>query len=164
MQRDCLNPYSVTKAGAEDLCKMYYTLYGLETIIFRYFNVYGNRQPTKGQYAPVIGLFLKAVKQGKPMTVVGDGLQTRDFCNVLDVVRANILAATASRGLGEVHNIGTGESYSVLDIANMIGDQIEHISARPGEAKDTLANVQKARDNLNWTPEINLEDWLDENK
>lgn len=62
MQRDCLNPYSVSKVGAEDLCKMYYTLYGLETVIFRYFNVYGEREPIKGQYAPVIGLFLRQKK------------------------------------------------------------------------------------------------------
>ena len=73
MHRDCLNPYSVTKVGAEDLCKMYYTLYGLECVIFRYFNVYGERQPLKGQYAPVVGLFLEMKKAGKPMTVVGDG-------------------------------------------------------------------------------------------
>ena len=88
MGRDCLNPYSVTKAGAEDLCKMYYTLYGLETVIFRYFNVYGERQPLKGQYAPVVGLFLEMKKAGKPMTVVGDGLQTRDYTYVKDVVEA----------------------------------------------------------------------------
>ena len=164
MQRDCLTPYSVTKTAAEDLCKVYYTLYGLETIIFRYFNVYGNRQPIKGQYAPVIGLFMKAVQQGDPMTVVGSGLQTRDFCNVLDVVRANILAATALKGLGEVHNIGTGKSYSVLDIANMIGDDIVHVPARLGEATDTLANIEKARNNLNWKPEIGMEDWLHAHK
>lgn len=79
MKRDCLNPYSVSKTAAEDLFKMYYTLYGLETVIFRYFNIYGERQPLKGQYAPVIGIFLRQKEAGEPLTIVGDGTQRRDL-------------------------------------------------------------------------------------
>ena len=75
MPTDCLNPYSVTKVAGEALCKMYYDLFGVETIIFRYFNVYGPREPTKGQYAPVVGLFLRQKNESKKMTVVGDGEQ-----------------------------------------------------------------------------------------
>ena len=75
MPNDCLNPYSVTKVGGEELCKMYYHLFGLPTIIFRYFNVYGERQPLQGQYAPVVGIFQRQVDTGEPMTIVGDGLQ-----------------------------------------------------------------------------------------
>ena len=82
MPNDCLNPYSITKVAGEELCKMYTKLFGFKTITLRYFNVYGDRQPLKGQYAPVIGLFLKQKEQGKKMTVVGDGLQTRDFTNI----------------------------------------------------------------------------------
>ena len=102
MSKDWLNPYSVSKTSGEELCKMYTDLYGLKTITFRYFNVYGPRQCTRGQYAPVIGLFLKQKSEGKPMTVVGDGLQTRDYTHVKDVVDANILATTCNKGFGEM--------------------------------------------------------------
>ena len=99
---------------------MYFDLYGLETIIFRYFNVYEG-QPTKGQYAPVVGLFQKQHAEGKPMTVVGDGKQTRDYVHVSDVVEANILAMDANNCGGEVFNIGCTKRYSVLDLAQMVG-------------------------------------------
>ena len=90
---DCLNPYSVSKVAGEKLCKMYTDLFGLKTVIFRYFNVYGERQPLRGQYAPVIGIFLRQMKAGEKLTIVGDGEQRRDFTHVSDVVQANYLAA-----------------------------------------------------------------------
>tara|TARA_Y100000114_G_C11739960_1_gene318369 strand:- start:414 stop:1307 length:894 start_codon:yes stop_codon:yes gene_type:complete len=165
MNTDCLNPYSVTKVGGEEICKMYTKLFGLKTVTFRYFNVYGDRQPTRGQYAPVIGLFKKQKDSGKPMTVVGDGLQTRDYTNVKDVVRANILAAESKRvGNGEVINIGVGKSYSVMDLVDMIGGEHVFIPPRIGESRHTLADVSKASYLLEWKPEINLEDWLEESK
>tara|TARA_R100001509_G_scaffold159601_1_gene126261 strand:+ start:486 stop:1379 length:894 start_codon:yes stop_codon:yes gene_type:complete len=165
MDTDCLNPYSVTKVGGEEICRMYTKLFGLKTVTFRYFNVYGDRQPTKGQYAPVIGLFKKQKENGEPMTVVGDGLQTRDYTNVKDVVRANILAALNENvGNGEIINIGVGKSYSVLDLVKMIGGEFVHIPPRVGESRHTLANIERARILLNWNPEINLETWLEENK
>ena len=165
MNTDCLNPYSVTKVGGEEICKMYTKLFGLKTVTFRYFNVYGERQPTRGQYAPVIGLFKKQKDSGKPMTVVGDGLQTRDYTNVKDVVRANILAAESKRvGNGEVINIGVGKSYSVMDLVDMIGGEHVFIPPRIGESRHTLADVSKANYLLEWEPEINLEDWLEDSK
>lgn len=166
MSKDCLNPYSVSKTAGEELCSMYYSLFGLETVIFRYFNVYGERQPTKGQYAPVIGLFLKQKLNGKKMTVVGDGLQRRDFTHVSDVVEANILAAFSNNEkiLGEIFNIGTGKNHSVLDLVEMIGGEHEHIPPRIGESRITLANINKAITMLNWVPKIKLEDWINENK
>mgnify|MGYP003112960560 FL=1 len=165
MNTDCLNPYSVTKVGGEEICKMYTKLFGLKTVTFRYFNVYGDRQPTRGQYAPVIGLFKKQKDSGKPMTVVGDGLQTRDYTNVKDVVRANILAAESKRvGNGEVINIGVGRSYSVMDLVDMIGGEHVFIPPRIGESRHTLADVSKANYLLEWEPEINLEDWLEDSK
>jgi UDP-glucose 4-epimerase len=165
MNTDCLNPYSVTKVGGEEICKMYTKLFGLKTVTFRYFNVYGDRQPTRGQYAPVIGLFKKQKDSGKPMTVVGDGLQTRDYTNVKDVVRANILAAESKRvGNGEVINIGVGKSYSVMDLVDMIGGEHVFIPPRIGESRHTLADVSKANYLLEWEPEINLEDWLEDSK
>ena len=162
MPRDCLNPYSVSKAAAEDLCKMYYNLFDLETVIFRYFNVYGERQPLKGQYAPLIGIFQKQKDAGQPMTVVGDGKQTRDFTYVGDVVKANILAAHSDNPdiLGEVFNVGTGKNYSVLDVADIIGGETKFIENRPGEARETLADLTKIKNLLGYEPSIDLADWI----
>lgn len=165
MNTDCLNPYSVSKVSGEDLCKMYYDLFGLETITFRYFNVYGERQPTKGQYAPVIGLFQKQVLNGEPMSVVGDGLQTRDYTHVSDVVSANILAAFTENesAIGEIFNIGTGTNYSVMDLVYMIGGEnpsFQYIPQRPGEARHTLADCTKANQMLDWKSVVSLENWI----
>jgi UDP-glucose 4-epimerase len=162
MPKDCLTPYSVSKTGGEELCKVYYKIYGLETIILRYFNVYGDRQPIKGHYAPVIGLFLRQKKEGKPMTIVGDGLQKRDFTYIGDAVTANILASTTDNegAFGEIFNIGTGNSYAILDVASMIGGEITHIAERLGEARDTEADNSKARDILGWEPTKSLQNYI----
>tara|TARA_R100000808_G_C2138719_1_gene146707 strand:- start:966 stop:1859 length:894 start_codon:yes stop_codon:yes gene_type:complete len=162
MPRDCLNPYSVSKVAAEDLCKMYNKLWNLETVIFRYFNVYGERQPTKGQYAPVIGLFQKQKAEGNSMTVVGDGLQKRDYTHVSDVVQANIKAAltTNTSALGEIINVGTGRNHSVLDLVDLIGGEFEFIDQRPGEARETLADISKLKDLLDYEPQVTLESWI----
>ena len=152
----------MSKASGEELCRMYYNLWGVETVSFRYFNVYGDRQPLKGQYAPVIGLFLRQKKNNNPMTVVGDGLQTRDFTNVEDVVNANILACETDNKdiLGEIINIGTGRSFSILDLVNIIKGEYKHIPARPAEARNTVADTSKAKNLLGWVPKIKLEDYL----
>ena len=164
MQRDCLNPYSVTKCAGEDLCKMYTTLYGLGTVIFRYFNVYGDRQPVKGQYAPVIGLFQRQFASGKPMTVVGDGEQTRDYVNARDIVAANIIMMQSDDDTihGEIFNVGTGVSYSVNDLVEMIGGEnasCVNLPPRPGEARHTKADNSKLRAH-GWKPEVSLDEWL----
>ena len=163
MPNDCLNPYSVTKVCGEELCKMYHKLFGLKTIIFRYFNVYGERQPLQGQYAPVVGIFQRQVDDGEPMTIVGDGLQRRDFTHVCDVVEANMLAANSDNTdiFGEVFNVGTGKNHSVLELAFMIGKDLIHIPERPGEARITLANIDKIKTMLHWEPQISLQDWLE---
>jgi UDP-glucose 4-epimerase len=160
---DCLNPYSVSKVNGEKLCKMYTSLYGLPTIAFRYFNVYGERQPLKGQYAPVIGIFLRQRGDGEPLTIVGDGNQRRDFTYVGDVCRANILAAIKevdSGAFGQVYNVGTGTNYSVNQIARMISNHTVNIPPRPGEARVSLANNQKLRKTFGWEPTMKLEDWI----
>lgn len=161
---DCLNPYSVSKVAGEELCKLYTSLYGLKTIIFRYFNVYGERSPTTGQYAPVIGIFLKQRDSHKPLTVVGDGSQCRDFVYVGDVVDANIIAATSEciddEYYGEVFNIGSGNNISILELANLISNDISFISERSGEAKTTLADITKAKSILDWSPKTRLEQWI----
>lgn len=160
---DCLNPYSVSKVNGEKLCKMYTNLYGLPTILFRYFNVYGERQPLRGQYAPVVGIFLRQRAAGEPLTIVGDGNQRRDFTHVRDVVQANILAATTkvdSDAFGQLYNVGTGNNYSINQIARMISGNTINIAPRPGESRVTLANNQKLRRTFGWEPTIKLEDWI----
>jgi UDP-glucose 4-epimerase len=157
---DPLTPYSTAKVFGENLARVYYNLYGLETVSLRYFNVYGDRQPLKGQYAPVIGLFLKQHEEGKPLTVVGDGSQRRDFTHISDVVEANILASEVSHGFGEVYNIGYGSNYSILDIANMISNDIKFIPSRIGEVQETLASNEKFKGLTGWIPKVSLMEWL----
>jgi len=152
MDNDCLNPYSVTKTGGEELCKMYTKLFGLETVVFRYFNVYGDRQPLKGQYAPVVGIFLRQSKNNEPMTIVGDGEQRRDFTHVDDIVEANIRAATYDNVVGETINVGSGTNHSVLEIAKYIGTEYKHIPSRKGESKITLADTSKINSLLKFIP------------
>ena len=165
MPRDCLNPYAVTKVAAEDLCKMYHSLWGLETVIFRYFNIYGERQPIKGQYAPVVGIFLRQRDAGEAMTIVGDGSQRRDFTHVSDVVQANMLAAFSENPdvLGEVFNVGTGKNHSVLEVCRMIGDSYRLVPFRLGEAQTTLADISKAQRVLGYSPKVEIQDWIKNN-
>ena len=130
---DCLNPYSVSKVNGEKLCKMYTDLFGLKTVIFRYFNVYGERQPIRGQYAPVIGIFLRQHALGEPLTIVGDGNQRRDFVYVGDVVNANILASIVDIDeelYGTAFNVGNGKNYSVNEIAKVICNNTTNIPSR----------------------------------
>lgn len=162
MVEDCLNPYSVSKVAGEKLCKMYTDLFGLETISFRYFNVYGPRQPLRGQYAPVIGLFLRQWRDGEPLTIVGDGGQRRDFTHVNDVVEANLICMKSGIP-GELYNVGTGKNHSVLELANMISNEIKFIDPRPGEARVSLADNVKLR-MLGWDPTVTLESYIKEQK
>ena len=165
MTPDCLNPYSVSKIAAENMCKMYSDLFDLNTVNLRYFNVYGERQPLRGQYAPVVGLFLEQWKRGEPLTIVGDGEQRRDFTHVRDVVRANIAAAERASDIrGEIINVGTGTNHSVNQVANMISTDYKFIPPRPAEARETLADITKAKKLLNYMPSIELSDWIDEHK
>ena len=159
---DCLNPYSASKIAGEKFCKMYTELYGLETVILRYFNVFGRRSPARGQYAPVIGIFQRQRDAGEPLTIVGDGAQRRDFVHVEDVARANYLAATIPlKGhAGEVFNVGTGSAYSIQQIADSISDNQVYIDKRSGEMETTFADITKIGDVLGWKPEIDVIDWI----
>jgi len=163
MPDDCLNPYSVSKISGEKLCKMYNDLFGVKTVIFRYFNVYGHREPLKGPYAPVVGLFLRQHRAGQPLTIVPDGTQRRDFTHVEDVVQANLLAMEVNHEhYGEVFNVGTGTNHSVLELAAMISDNTVEVEERIGEAYITLANNQKIRDILGWAPTKHIGDYVKE--
>lgn len=163
MREDCLNPYSVSKVAGEKLCKMYYELYGLETVIFRYFNVYGERQPLKGHYAPVVGLFLRQADNDEPLTIVGDGEQRRDFTHVSDVVNANIMVAISNPeadAFGEVYNVGTGRNYSVNELANLISENQINIPYRVGESRETLADRKKMFKTFGWEPKVSIDSWI----
>ena len=166
MPNDCLNPYSVSKAACEELCKMYTKLFGLETVLFRFFNVYGERQPVSGSYAPVVGLFFRQKENRQDMTVVGDGLQTRDYTHVKDIVEALFLAAESDNKniIGEMFNLGTGKNHSVMDIVRLVDGPYAHIPERPGESRETLADNSKARELLKWEPEVSFEDWVRANR
>ena len=160
---DCLNPYSVSKIAGEKLCKMYTDLYGLKTIVFRYFNVFGERAPRKGQYAPVTGIFLRQKVAGEPLTIVGDGEQRRDYIYVKDVANANVMAAISNpddEAYGQVYNVGSGKNYSVNEIASFISDDTINIPPRIGEARNSLANIGKIQKTFAWRPEVDVEQWI----
>lgn len=156
-----LNPYAYSKRMAEMLIEQYVKNFGLKACSLRYFNVYGPRQPEQGEYATVVGIFLRQLKNGKPFTIVPDGRQRRDFTYVSDVVGANILAMESDKvGNGEVINIGSGKNYSIVEIADIIGGKDyprKEIAPRVGEAKETLADISKAKKLLSWQPEISFE-------
>ena len=163
MSRDCLNPYAISKVSGEDLCTMYNKLYKLNVVILRYFNVYGDRQPTKGNFAPIIGRFLKLKKENKKLTIVGDGFQKRDYTHVEDVVKANILSMESKKvGSAEIINIGSGENYNIKELVHIFEASYEFLPIRKGEAYETLADISKAKELLDWKPTIFLEDWLRE--
>ena len=160
---DCLNPYSASKVAAEKFCKMYSDLYGLETVVLRYFNVFGERSPTRGQYAPVIGIFDRQKNNNEPLTIVGDGTQRRDFIYVGDVAKANLIAAEATldkKYFGQVFNIGSGINYSVQEIADAISDNQTYIPKRDGEMETTWSNIEKASEILSWKPEVDVLEWI----
>ena len=160
---DCLNPYSASKVAAEKFCKMYSDLYGLETVVLRYFNVFGERSPTRGQYAPVIGIFDRQKNNNEPLTIVGDGTQRRDFIYVGDVAKANLIAAEATldkKYFGQVFNIGSGINYSVQEIADAISDNQTYIPKREGEMETTWSNIEKASEILGWKPEVDVLEWI----
>ncbi len=155
-----LNPYALTKYIGEELCREFTNLYGLDTVSLRYFNVYGPRMDVEGDYATVIGKFLRLKDERKPLTIIGDGKQTRDFTNVRDVAEANILASQIENGGGEVINIGAGSNHSVQEIADIIGGKHAYVPERPGEVRDTLADIGKAKRILGWEPKVSLKDGI----
>ena len=152
------SPYGLQKYIGELSCKLWNEVYGLETVSLRYFNVYGSRFDPKGAYALVIGKFLTQRAAGEQLTITGDGTQTRDFTNIADVVRANLLAAESPNvGKGEVINIGAGNNMSVNDLATLVGGAAIHIEPRL-EPHDTLADNSRAKQLLGWEPQISIQD------
>jgi len=155
------SPYSATKLSGENLIKSFVESFGLKATILRYFQVYGAGQPKSGPYALVTGIFLDQARKGKPLTIEGSGEQRRDFVHVKDVARANQCALTYN-SKGNPINIGTGVSYSINELANMISKNQIKLPPRKIDLPATLADTSMARTHLNWTAQISLSDGIKE--
>ena len=161
MREDPLNPYAIGKLSGEQLVRAYHFLYGLKTVSFRYTNVYGERARHVGTYAPVISKFLKSKNAGQPLTIFGDGEQRRDFVHVSDVASANAsISHMELDNWGETYNIGYGKNFSVKEIADAISSDQLFLEGRPGEMRETLADISKAHRDLNWKPKVDVQDWI----
>ena len=155
-----LSPYGLQKYIGEQYCKMFSEVYNLDTVSLRYFNVYGERMNLEGAYKLVIAIFADQMLKGKPLTIINDGNQRRDFTYVGDVVNANILAATHPERLdGEAFNIGNGDNYSVNELADMFGGEKQY-GVEALEPFQTLADNSKANLDLGWIPTGDLPTWI----
>jgi len=161
---DCQSPYAWSKQAGAELCQLYTKTYGLETIALRYFNVFGTRQNPNSAYAAVIAKFMQLAAENKPLGIDWDGLQSRDFVHVSDVVQANLLVA--HKGVpGEIYNVASGRTYTLLELADTIekvsGRKLERVSRpkRPGDVHESSADISKIKA-LGFSPRVNLEQGL----
>ena len=161
-----ISPYAVAKLAAERFCVTFWHVYGLETVALRYFNVFGPRQDPGSQYAAVVPLFIRAIAAGEPVTIHGDGEQSRDFTYVSNVVDANLLAADADGAAGTVLNVAAGGSETVSTLAETIGRLLgkpvsrEHTPPRPGDVLQSWADVTLARATIGYEPSVGFEQGL----
>ncbi len=161
-----MSPYAVSKLAGEHYCRVFTELYGLKTVALRYFNVYGPMQDPKSEYAAVIPRFIDCAFRGEAFPIYGDGLQSRDFTYVKDVVRANLLAAE-SKATG-VYNIGSGKRTTVIELAKAISEvlgcemRIAHLSPRSGDVRDSWADISKAKRDWGFEPAYSLKEGIAE--
>ncbi|MBM4070599.1 MAG: SDR family oxidoreductase [Planctomycetes bacterium] len=161
-----LSPYAAAKLAGEHYCRCFHEAYGLETVCLRFFNVFGPRQDPKSPYSGVIPLFINAMRQGKRPTIFGDGLQSRDFVYVADVVQALTRAAAAPSAAGNVYNVGTGQSITILDLVTalnaILGLQMQPILAPPraGDVRHSRSDITLARKELGFDPTVSIEEGL----
>jgi UDP-glucose 4-epimerase len=161
-----LSPYALQKLIGEQYMQMFTELYGLETVTIRYFNVFGPRQDPSSPYSGVIALFATALLAGNPVTIVGDGEQTRDFTYISNVVDGVLRAVTAPDAAGEVINVATGRQISINQLARTLGVVTGtslppvHAEARAGDVRDSLADISKAKQLLGYEPAVDLEEGL----
>ena len=156
---DIKHPYGLTKFLGEQLVLKYATNFNMPNISFRFFNVYGPRLNMSGQYSAVFGNFLKQKRSNKPLTIVGDGKQTRDFIHVDDLTNAFIKVAK-SRLVNKIYNLGSGKEISINKIANLFGGKKTFIPKRPREPKRSLANISKIKKDINWKPTITIQEGI----
>ena len=161
-----LSPYAAAKLAGEHYCQCCHAVYGLETVRLRFFNVFGPRQDAKSPYSGVISLFSAAMAKGQAPTVYGDGLQTRDFVYVANVVQALHRAAQAPQAVGNVYNIGNGKSVTILELVQhlnqLLGTKLKAIHAPPraGDVRHSLADISLARRDLGYEPTVSFPDGL----
>jgi UDP-glucose 4-epimerase len=161
-----ISPYAVAKLAAERFCVSFTQVYDIETVALRYFNVFGPRQDPTSQYAAVVPRFIRAIADGRPVTVHGDGEQSRDFTYVENVVEANLLAADAPDGAGRVLNVATGGSETVNRLAETIGTilakPVEKTfgPAQAGDVRESWADVSAARETIGFEPSVGFEEGL----
>jgi nucleoside-diphosphate-sugar epimerase len=166
MTTNPLSPYAVSKLAAEDYCRVFTRVYGLETVSLRYFNVFGPRQDPSSLYAAVIPRFIEALLENRPPTIYGDGRQSRDFTFVENVVQANLLALSASGVAGEAFNIACGESVDLRGMLQLLTEflgqnvQPEYQAPRAGDVKHSLADISKAKRMLGYRPTIPFREGL----
>jgi nucleoside-diphosphate-sugar epimerase len=166
MMPDPLSPYGAQKLFAEMYCEVFTKAYGLETVSLRYFNVFGPRQDSTSQYSGVLALFIPAVLQGRRPTIYGDGLQSRDFTYVQNVVEANLLACKVPGVGGQVFNVACGDRITVNSmlhqINKIVGVDISPVYAEPrsGDIKHSQADITRAREHLGYEPKVSFEEGL----
>ena len=166
------SPYAWSKHAGEQLCKLYDNVYNLPVATCRFYNVYGPNQLEDGAYATVLGIFMKQYREGKPLTITGDGKQRRDFTHVDDIVDGLVKCGNSllipnaynAKVSGEIFELGRGENHSVNEVAEMFGGNYptKYIPARKGEYDVTLADYSKAQKMLGWKPFIDLKDYVNE--
>lgn len=161
-----MSPYAVTKLAGEVYGKIFYELYGLETVGLRYFNVFGPRQDPSSEYSAVIPRFVDALLNKKPPVIYGDGEQSRDFTFIDDVIQANLLSCQAVGAAGEVFNIANGNRITLNELLNILMDitgsmvEVVHAEPRPGDVKHSMASIEKASKVLGYFPKTGIKDGL----
>jgi len=166
MPADPLSPYAISKYTGELYCRIFPTLYDTETVVLRYFNVFGPGQDPTSQYAAVVPRFITALQRGEPPTIFGDGEQSRDFTYVANVVEANLLACTASGAVGEVINVACGERTSLNNLVRILQQILRseqsprYAPPRSGDVRHSLADISRARELLGYEVDVSLADGL----
>jgi nucleoside-diphosphate-sugar epimerase len=153
-----LNPYAFAKYTGEEILSMYSKLYDISTVSARFFNVYGDRQPTEGTYATLIGIFERQYKAEQPLTITGDGEQRRDFTHVYDICDG-LICLSDHKFIGNIFNLGTGTNFSVNEIASMFNTKTMYIPTRPGEARITLADISETQ-RYGYAPKQSIESYI----
>ncbi len=162
------SPYGASKMAVEDYLNAYHYTYGLDTVILRYFNVFGPRQKTSS-YSGVITVFINSLLQGKNPTIFGDGCQTRDFVHVRDIAQANMLAMESDRVVGEMFNVASGSAVSILELFELIKEATEAKDAKPefgdpapGDVRTGTASIEKIKRSMDYNPQVRLDEGLAE--
>ena len=168
MKPDPLSPYAITKLAGENYCKVYYHLYGLETVSLRYFNIFGPRQDPNSQYSAVIPKFIKSILSGQKPVIYGDGEQSRDFTYIANAVEANLKACTAPAAPGRCYNIACGQRFSLNQLLEMLAEisgkkvAAQYVDPRPGDILHSLADIEAAKQDLGYTVEHDFKTGLKE--